>query len=278
MEKRIIANELLPVYQDGEDKLVDGRELHGVLKVGRDFATWMKERIEKYGFTEGNDFILTLTKTGERQNVVRHDYVLKLDMAKELCMVENNEQGRQARKYFIEVEKRYRNGGHASPPDAATKPLTKIEQADRLLEILRTQGELLNDSTQKAIWTQLAETAVGFPIMWAHLDTPATPPFPPRDVATFFFNVEDKASEERPVKSPQGKGGYSATAIGFMAGCHRNTVGRMATKHGLRAPEYGEMCDYSNSRGNRHEIFLFNELGKETLLALLRPAIASMKG
>lgn len=108
MNKQIIANELIPVYQtDTGERIVDARELHEGLKVGRDFTNWIKERIQKYGFVENEDYVLTLAKIGERQNVTRHDYILKLDMAKELAMVENNEQGRKARRYFIAVEKKF---------------------------------------------------------------------------------------------------------------------------------------------------------------------------
>lgn len=106
MNRQIIANELIPVYQtDTGERIVDGRELHEGLKVGRDFTTWMKERIEKYGFIEGEDFSPVLVKTSDGGRP-RTDYILKLDMAKELAMVENNEQGRRARRYFIEVEKK----------------------------------------------------------------------------------------------------------------------------------------------------------------------------
>ncbi|MGD8188525.1 antA/AntB antirepressor family protein [Brevibacillus ginsengisoli] len=84
---------------------IDGRELHEFLEAGTKFTDWIQERIRKYGFVEGADFKVTLTKTGERQNVTRHDYSLSIEMAKELSMVENNEKGRQARRYFIEMEK-----------------------------------------------------------------------------------------------------------------------------------------------------------------------------
>ncbi|AGN33748.1 anti-repressor protein [Paenibacillus phage PG1] len=107
---KVLTNDLLPVYEtDQGERIVDGRELHEFLKVGRDFTSWIKNRIEKYGFVEGDDFALTLTKTGERQNVIQHDYILKLDTAKELCMVENNAKGREARRYFIEVEKKFKS-------------------------------------------------------------------------------------------------------------------------------------------------------------------------
>jgi phage anti-repressor protein len=109
MDKRIIANELLPVYETANgEREVDGRELHSFLWVGRDFTTWIKDKIRKFGFKDGTDFTVTLTKTGERQNVLQHEYDLTLSMAKELCMVENNEQGSKARKYFIAVEERFK--------------------------------------------------------------------------------------------------------------------------------------------------------------------------
>ncbi|MDA3463493.1 antA/AntB antirepressor family protein [Acinetobacter sp. AOR41_HL] len=91
----------------GGDKqfAVDARSLHSFLEVGRDFANWIKQRISKYKFQENVDFVLTVAKTGVRSNVVQKDYSLSLDMAKELCMVENNDKGREARRYFIRCEK-----------------------------------------------------------------------------------------------------------------------------------------------------------------------------
>lgn len=106
---KIIAQDLVPVYEtDIGQKVVNGRELHQFLDVGKDFSTWMKDRIEKYGFEEGIDFTLTLTKVGERSNVTRHDYFIQLDTAKEIAMVENNEQGRKVRRYFIQIEKKHK--------------------------------------------------------------------------------------------------------------------------------------------------------------------------
>src|SRR5699024_8754800 len=84
------------------------REHHEFLRVRKDFTTWIKNKIKKYDFIENHDYAIALTRTGERKNIIKHDYILKLDMAKEVAMVENNKRGRQVRRYFIEVEKRYR--------------------------------------------------------------------------------------------------------------------------------------------------------------------------
>ncbi|WP_412058431.1 antA/AntB antirepressor family protein [Bartonella sp. DGB2] len=85
---------------------VNARELHAFLKIGKDFSTWIKARIQQYGFEENEDYFLTFPKIGERQNVVLKEYHLTLDVAKELSMVEKNERGKQARQYFIECERR----------------------------------------------------------------------------------------------------------------------------------------------------------------------------
>ncbi|UNE53615.1 antA/AntB antirepressor family protein [Bartonella machadoae] len=90
-------------------KTVNARELHTFLEVGRDFTTWIKNRIKTYKFVCAKDYILTFPKTGERQNVSMTEYHLTLDMAKELSMVERNEKGRQARRYFIECEKKLKS-------------------------------------------------------------------------------------------------------------------------------------------------------------------------
>ncbi|ANB90871.1 antirepressor [Moraxella ovis] len=85
---------------------VNARDLHNFLQVGRDFNNWVKDRIKQYQFVEGQDFLIIVSKTGKRKNVIKKDYHLTLDMAKELAMIENNEQGRKVRRYFIDCEKK----------------------------------------------------------------------------------------------------------------------------------------------------------------------------
>lgn len=68
---------------------IDARTLHKELKVGKKFTDWIKGRIDKYEFIELEDWKLTNHKIGKRSNVKVDDYSLTLDMAKELCMVEN---------------------------------------------------------------------------------------------------------------------------------------------------------------------------------------------
>lgn len=105
--------ELIPItYENVGGKTVqtvNARQLHHFLEVGRDFSTWIKERIAAYGFVDGVDYLLT--ETGEQLpsgTKYRHEYFLSLNMAKELAMVERNSKGKEARAYFIRCEERAR--------------------------------------------------------------------------------------------------------------------------------------------------------------------------
>ena len=96
-------NDLISVTQtqlDGQAvQTVNARDLHAFLEVGKDFSTWMKDRIEQYGFIENQDFVCSPISGNEgRGGHNRKDYHATLDMAKELAMVERNERGRQARR------------------------------------------------------------------------------------------------------------------------------------------------------------------------------------
>ena len=104
---------------NGEKKrFVNARELYRWLGVGRDFSNWIKDRIKKYDFVENLDFFLAFAKFGDgfdglnkakaidpkTGKILAREYVISIDMAKELAMLENNNRGKMVRKYFIRVE------------------------------------------------------------------------------------------------------------------------------------------------------------------------------
>jgi len=110
----------------GYEQCVNGRDLHEFLGVRRDFTTWIKDRIEEYGFQQGIDYEVFpekvknyqesqedgfFPKTGEKSGRGRPymEYSLTVEMAKELSMLEKNEQGKIARKYFIDCERRLKD-------------------------------------------------------------------------------------------------------------------------------------------------------------------------
>lgn len=96
-------NELINVtLNENQEPVVSGRQLHKVLNVNSNYTTWF-ERMTEYGFTEGQDFLPHLEKsTGGRP---KQDHVLKLDMAKEIAMIQRTDKGKEVRQYFIQVEK-----------------------------------------------------------------------------------------------------------------------------------------------------------------------------
>ena len=107
----IVMNELQVNNNNGE-LLISARDLHRGLEVKSKFNDWFKRMLD-FGFEENLDYVLVTQKkvTNNPKNPVTeyNDYYLKIDVAKEICMVQRNEKGRQFRKYFIEVEKAYRD-------------------------------------------------------------------------------------------------------------------------------------------------------------------------
>ena len=119
-------NKLLPILsENGEGFCVSAKDLHKQLQVGRDYTTWIKDRIKKYDFISNEDYIEYWVKDGiifddtqmgdvklditNSNQMVRNgyskEYKLTSDCAKQLCMVQNNNLGKMTRKYFIYVER-----------------------------------------------------------------------------------------------------------------------------------------------------------------------------
>lgn len=95
-------NELIKVNYDNGRPTVSARELHEFLEVKTPYDKWFPRMCE-YGFTEQIDFSTFLSEsTGGRP---AQDAQLTIEMAKELCMLQRNEKGKQARQYFINLEK-----------------------------------------------------------------------------------------------------------------------------------------------------------------------------
>lgn len=84
--------------------MIDARALHGWLGVEARFADWIKRRAAEYGLEDGADYFSELRKNGGRGRAAR-EYLLTLDTAKELAMVERTDLGRQTRRYFIHMER-----------------------------------------------------------------------------------------------------------------------------------------------------------------------------
>lgn len=94
-------NAIIRIDYENENPTVSGRELHAVLGVATQYKDWFPRMCE-YGFIEGRDFSSILSEsTGGRPST---DHALSVPMAKELCMLQRNDQGKKIRQYFISVE------------------------------------------------------------------------------------------------------------------------------------------------------------------------------
>lgn len=124
---------------------VNARELWAFVQSKQQFADWIKARIDKFGFVEEQDFTVHKFMNG-RASVT--DYHLTIDMAKELAMVENNDKGREVRRYFIECERR------------AQQLPTPMSAMDALEDPEMVRGLLLNYATKVIeLRKQVAEQA-----------------------------------------------------------------------------------------------------------------------
>ncbi|MBS8056107.1 phage antirepressor KilAC domain-containing protein [Streptococcus suis] len=133
-------NEIINInLNDNQEPVVSGRQLHEALGVNSNYTTWF-DRMTEYGFVEGQDFLPNLEKsTGGRRAV---DHVIKLDMAKEIAMIQRTERGKQVRQYFIQVEKDFN-----SPEKIMARALLL---ADKKIASLTTQNQLLEQELEVA--------------------------------------------------------------------------------------------------------------------------------
>lgn len=147
-------NELISINEQDVNGLIDtvnGRELHDFMEVGKRFTTWIQDRIKSYGFIEGQDYVVTEVSPsfGNNNSGGRpsKEYYLTLDTAKEIAMVERNEKGREARRYFIQCEKQLRE---QKSETLIPTQYDKIAAAHRMLGITgSTQLQLVRSYAEK---------------------------------------------------------------------------------------------------------------------------------
>lgn len=135
-------NELIPTQEnDSGEILVTGRDLHEFLEVGTRYNDWFK-RMLTYGFVENIDFVTVTQKrvTAQGNETTYIDHHIKLDMAKEISMLQRNVRGKQARQYFIEIERKWNS------PEMIVQRAMEIQQ--RKIEKLESEKkELLPKAT-----------------------------------------------------------------------------------------------------------------------------------
>lgn len=100
--------ELIPTVKENGHILVSGRDLHEFLNIGTQYTKWF-DRMKDYGFNENFDFVTVSQKrlTAQGNETTYSDHHLTIDMAKEISMLQRNEKGKQARQYFLELERKW---------------------------------------------------------------------------------------------------------------------------------------------------------------------------
>ncbi|MFX9871967.1 antA/AntB antirepressor family protein [Acinetobacter baumannii] len=244
---------------------VDARSLHLFLESKRKFSDWIKSRLIKYGFIENEDFILASQNCEAKHGGHnKSDYYLTLDVAKELSMVENNDKGREARRYFIRCEKlafeamKEKFMGNA----IETRKVISPEQKDSLQKIVdaKVNG---NHGLRAQVWTRhnrhfkinsyhelLAihfEDSVQYLLsmeLKGKVENPLVPmqvnnePWNDTDVQFLMFFVPTISkiikNDIYPALSML-RSGYAAQVIGIAQemAAHANSLNRRALKHGM---------------------------------------------
>lgn len=152
----VIENELVPIYvTDKGEKVVYGTELHAVLEVKSNYRDWIKNRLSDCEAIENEDyqsFAKNLAKGGRPSN----EHIIKLDTAKEMAMLERNEKGKLVRRYFIQVEKKYKE--------------KKNELADLSDLSVELQAIIMHDKKIQRIETRMDKLEYDIPLYGSEAD------------------------------------------------------------------------------------------------------------
>lgn len=146
---------LITINYDKEQPTVMGRDLHEALEVKTEYKKWF-ERMTEYGFEESKDYIKVAQKcltSSTGQNITNHQ--LTIPMAKEICMLQRSEKGKQFRQYFIQIEEQW-NTPEAVMARAlrfANKQLESIKERNSLLVLtVKEQDKQIQSLTPKATY------------------------------------------------------------------------------------------------------------------------------
>ena len=146
-------NELLKIeISEKQEQVISGRALHMFLDIETPYTMWF-ERMLQYGFCNGKDFLTKMLEShGGRPST---DHIIKLDMAKELCMLARNEKGKQARQYFLEVEREWN-----SPEKVMARALKLADlKIKEITELAAEQTKALEAAKPKCIFADAVATA-----------------------------------------------------------------------------------------------------------------------
>ncbi len=166
-------NELINInYEDSNRPTVMGRELHEALEVKEKYTDWFKRMCE-YGFSESEDFYSILSKSSFSENSEKPnkggrpstDHQLTIPMAKEICMLQRSEKGKQFRQYFIKVEESWNSPEMVMKraldfANAKVKELQiSVSQLTVDKQIMQPKADYFDELVDRSLLTGIRETA-----------------------------------------------------------------------------------------------------------------------
>ena len=163
--------DLIKIHYDNADRpTVSGRELYDALEVKTAYKDWFPRMCE-YGFSEGKDYCSFLSDRSDgKAGKPRTDHQLTIPMAKELCMLQRTEKGKQMRQYFIAVEEQW-NSPDAIMARALQLSNAKLKQLQVTVseltvenQIMKPKAEYFDDLVDRNLLTGIRETAKEFQI------------------------------------------------------------------------------------------------------------------
>lgn len=224
---------LSPATLDGSTaETVNARDLHAFLRVKTAFKDWIARRITDYCFCDGKDFCSFLSESsGGRPRI---EYALSLSMAKELCMVENNEQGQIARRHFIDCEKRAKQAQRPIPAQPS--------------ENLARFGQVAIQYADKAL-----------------------PNLSERSRHALLAGITNRVFEAEILSLPSVEGQWWMTSdLAKELGLSHITLGKKVSAANLKTPEYGELrLGQGLHSAKQVEVWYWNEKGKDAVFNLL---------
>ena len=131
---------MIPINYDMEQPTVSARDLHSGLAINTRFNDWFS-RMTEYGFESGKDFYSKMSKTSETGGRPAVDYQISVDMAKQICMIQRSEKGKQYRQYFIDLEKAW------NTPEQVMARALKL--ADKTIDTLKEDNKKLIEENEK---------------------------------------------------------------------------------------------------------------------------------
>ena len=145
-------NELIPINYEGEQPTVSARELHKGLEIKSKYADWFKN-MSAYGFTENIDYFTVSKNLENGGRTIEHE--ISVDMAKQICMIQRSEKGRQYRQYFLDLEKAWN-----TPEQVFARALKMADQTiAKLKDTNKSLAEKIEADRPKTIFADAVSTS-----------------------------------------------------------------------------------------------------------------------